>query len=508
MTTHNAFPLIIAAQQEIEKGIHPCVPSDSYTPAQQRNRDFVVKCLNKLTTHSERSGTEVATLLLGKELQYRSHTFSKAFITTFVNELTPPASSSTTDEAQNLDLDPNPNPDDGDLDVHPEDDNGAGESFSINVSPDKTSLVITNQRVDYTLRHKDLHVGLYDFAAEFRKERRPADKKAKAKFPENSFLFDDQHPQFLTHMLVRLRNPHSFHVPVIVGPTFPSKEVNPERYYMLFLVLFKPFFAIGDLKTHDTWELTYGHWWSTLSDIDKSRLSIYDTNISALSSGREQQKSEQEQRQKLRAEQGLDTEDDQTKKFASFDPFDDMFSPPTSADGFLTSASPESSLKIPQPDPKTGVGLFALGALLALSTNGALRSKVTSHSDSESDHEENSPDFLVSLTEKSHFSSSSTVKQLQQLINKAKEKSIQSQQQQDQTTQANANSKHQRRSESDTVTDDTILLDMIAEFTLNEEQADVFKKVGGTFLSEIRDPKKPPPQVKLTLTLADHFVSR
>jgi TfoX/Sxy family transcriptional regulator of competence genes len=268
---------------------------------------------------------------------------------------------------------------------------------------------------------------------------------------------------------------------------------------MLFLVLFRPFFSVGDLKTHDTWELTYGHWWSTLSDIDKSRLTIYDTNISALSSGREQQKSEQEQRKKLRAEQGLDTEDDQTKKFASFDPFDDMFSPPTSVDGFLTSASPESTLKIPQPDPKTGVGLFALGALLALSTNGALRSKVTSHSDSESDHEENSPDFLVSLTEKSHFSSSSTVKQLQQLINKAKEKSIQSQQQQDQTTQANANSKHQRRSESDTATDDTILLDMIEEFTLNEEQADVFKKVGGAFLSEIRDPKKPPPQVKLTL---------
>jgi hypothetical protein len=89
LTTHNAFPLIIAAQQQIDEGIFPCLPNPDYTPAQQRNRDLVVKCLNKLTTHTERSGPEVATLLLGKDLQYKSHTFTKAFITTFVNELSP-----------------------------------------------------------------------------------------------------------------------------------------------------------------------------------------------------------------------------------------------------------------------------------------------------------------------------------------------------------------------------------------------------------------------------------
>jgi hypothetical protein len=77
MTTHNAFPLIIAAQQEIENGFTSAMPNPLFNETQQQNRDLLVKCLNKLTTHSERSGPECASLLLEYKLCYKSQKFTK-----------------------------------------------------------------------------------------------------------------------------------------------------------------------------------------------------------------------------------------------------------------------------------------------------------------------------------------------------------------------------------------------------------------------------------------------
>jgi hypothetical protein len=77
MTTHNAFPLIIAAQQDIENGFTSALPNPLFNETQQQNRDLLVKCLNKLTTHSERSGPECASLLLDYKLCYKSHKFAK-----------------------------------------------------------------------------------------------------------------------------------------------------------------------------------------------------------------------------------------------------------------------------------------------------------------------------------------------------------------------------------------------------------------------------------------------
>ena len=81
MTTHNAFPLIIAAQQDIEKGFTSAIPNPLFNETQQQNRDLLVKCLNKLTTHSERSGPECASLLLDYKLCYKSHKFTKVLYT-------------------------------------------------------------------------------------------------------------------------------------------------------------------------------------------------------------------------------------------------------------------------------------------------------------------------------------------------------------------------------------------------------------------------------------------
>ena len=99
LTTHNAFPLMLAACQDIENNIHPCRKNPLYSDAQQRSRDLVSKCLNKLTTQSERSGPEIASKLLGKPNHYKSHTFVKLYLRQFINaypkELTPTSTCST-----------------------------------------------------------------------------------------------------------------------------------------------------------------------------------------------------------------------------------------------------------------------------------------------------------------------------------------------------------------------------------------------------------------------------
>ena len=344
MTTHNAFPLIIAAQKEIEMNIHPCRPNPLYTPAQQQNRDLVVKCLNKLTTHSERSGPEVSTLLLDKPLHYTSDLFSKAFVTSFVRD------------ADTIDAISTQSDSDSD-DDHPE--KHSGENYSLSQSHDKKTFSLTNQRVDYTLRSSTSKVSLYDFAAKYYKVLKP-----KKKIPPTAICFDIEHPQHSTHCMVKYVNPYTYRIPVIVGRQFPSKKKCPEQYYKLFLILFKPFHSVSELKTESTWELSFGSWWTNdLTDTQREDLDVYEKNIYAISSGTTQQKEEKEARRKLREEQGLIDKDEQTK-FSTFDPFEPLMSRPDAHS--LNTPMDGSDLTLPKADPKKTLGMFALNALLSM----------------------------------------------------------------------------------------------------------------------------------------------
>jgi hypothetical protein len=87
LKSHNAFPLIIAAAKQIEEGIYPCRANPVYSARQQFNRDLMVKCLNKLTTQVERSGPEVATMLLKEKLHYTDNKFIKLILGTFLADM-------------------------------------------------------------------------------------------------------------------------------------------------------------------------------------------------------------------------------------------------------------------------------------------------------------------------------------------------------------------------------------------------------------------------------------
>jgi hypothetical protein len=321
-------------------------------------------------------------------------------------------------------------------------------------------------------------------------------------------------------MLMRHKNKYSFKVPVIVGAQFPSKDKNPDRYYMLFLILFKPFFSVTDLKTHDTWELSFSHWWNNvLSDDDRYRLSKYERNISALSSGREQQKAEQEARAKLRAEQGLDVNDPSASRFTSFDPYDEMFAPPASLDGLFTSTA-SASLSIPKPDPKTPTGLFAMNALLAMSRHGGLRSIVLmtpNVTDSGLDQQQTST-YIVSPADNNILSTKATSDRLKNSITKEKANAINRQIHEaaaaapaetssapSSSSSSSSGTPDARLSAPADVINEDQLEDIITEFTLNTEQAIAFKLVGKALLLEITgSPTQVNPQVDLHVFMFNH----
>ena len=110
-------------------------------------------------------------------------------------------------------------------------------------------------------------------------------------------------------------------------------------------------------STHlDTWD------WDSLGQEKKLKLEKYTANIQAMNSGLDQQKLEQEERRKLRTEQGLTDKD--IRMFE--DPFDEIFAP---LDDDIP-GGPE--LALPHPVINTTLGCFALTALSQLSIHGGL----------------------------------------------------------------------------------------------------------------------------------------
>ena len=146
LTTHNAIPLIIAAAQDVERGINKCKPNPLYTTHMQNSRDLVVKCLNKLTTHSERSGPEVATLLMDKPLHYTSHKYKKVVTAPF--DYTLRMANRTGNEDAEDDISESDN-DDMSLE------NDTTDSYIMTPS-DTGSITLSNQRMDYLYRSNDL----------------------------------------------------------------------------------------------------------------------------------------------------------------------------------------------------------------------------------------------------------------------------------------------------------------------------------------------------------------
>jgi hypothetical protein len=438
LTTHNAFPIMMAAADGIEGGIHRCAPNPVLTPSQQLNRELVIKCVNKLTTHAERSGPEIATMLLGYPLHYTDHSFEKLYISPFLSFF-----DSKTAEVV--------------------------ERFSIAITGDTYQLV--NQKLCYLSKPDTFStLSLYDFVRWFYKAKIP-----KKGIPPNSFLFHDSHPQHKTHYMQR-RTQSQPMVPVIVGSWFPTKEKNPELYAKLFMILFKPFTKLEDLRPLPTvsWSDALDAWdWQVLPPETKDDLMRYRNNIDAMNSGLDQQKLEQEERHKLRQDQGL-TDTDQ-RSFE--DPFDEMFAPV----GEDLLDAPDISL--PHPVINTTLGCFALTAISHLSMYGGLNQEgVTAHPPDGTPvvDVENSfvfPNHVLHPQWVQENLSKSLKKQVKTQKGEAKETDL-GQTKEDRAIDQLLSDRHHPRT-----TFDVVMLEIIsAGFTLNPKQHMVFMKIGHTLL--------------------------
>jgi len=128
-------------------------------------------------------------------------------------------------------------------DVHPDHDEGF-ETFHFVDMKDGT-FQPNNQRLDFLNRsHLMYDISFYEFVSDFEKTKIPPNFEIR----DRDFRFNPRHPQHHTHYLRRRK--HSA-VPVIVGLPFPVKENNPELWHYLFLVLFKPFFSLEEMKLND-----------------------------------------------------------------------------------------------------------------------------------------------------------------------------------------------------------------------------------------------------------------
>jgi hypothetical protein len=82
MRSHNIFPLLLSAIEDLEK--FPMQRDSIFSDNEQKARNLIVKCMNKLTTQSERSGPEVASVLLQYPMHYTQHQFTKLYTSGFM----------------------------------------------------------------------------------------------------------------------------------------------------------------------------------------------------------------------------------------------------------------------------------------------------------------------------------------------------------------------------------------------------------------------------------------
>ena len=261
MTSENAFPLLISAAKAVEDGIHSCRRNTQlFTEVQQNSHDLLVKCLNRLTTFTERSGAEVACLLLGLPLHYTDYKFTKVFIHHLVTQLD---HQDAVDEAIAAGKPPP---------VH--DDVSERMSLLRRLDDDGLpELCLNNQRNDYQLRIGGFLVCLYEFTKCYIKVKLSA-LSAKQRTSTTTMRFSDVHPQANTHCMVF--TPNSFRVPCVCGPSFPCRENNPVKWAKLFMVLFKPFVNLEDIKPSGmSWPMAFDEWWVTLLPDDLTSLTRY-----------------------------------------------------------------------------------------------------------------------------------------------------------------------------------------------------------------------------------------
>jgi hypothetical protein len=272
LSTYEMVPMMAASKKRLDAD-----PLHATRDNVSKSKAMITKCLNKITTHTEISGSHVCHLLLGHLDKKTSHNFTGLNLQCFwawllketkrfedLSEAYP-----LIDDAQNIDNGINDEGNDGsnnDNTNNDDDDNDENNDESFTLSRGNTGLVFVNQMTDYLNRGDSLKsMCLYDYCAKVYKckvteeEKKKHDaKKAKNKLPsryEQRHLFSISHPQSDTHWQ-KVRLDGNVMVP---SPTQlpPNSKDNKLKYQKCILLLFKPFTKFEDLYNGISWDETF-----------------------------------------------------------------------------------------------------------------------------------------------------------------------------------------------------------------------------------------------------------
>lgn len=298
LKSYQILALILMAEDSLEK--YPIPNRNNVKEAEHQAPSLVFKCLSKINTHKERSGPDVALFLWG----YGDSKTDQTFVNLYLYDLLKWTGQMTLDDE-----------DDGE----DAEDDRFRENFQIAAAKDSVHLV--NQHLDYQYRSGLEDVSIYDFVSLYYKKPKITASK------DNYFCFTDQHPQHQSHCLMQKGDGIAPATPNVIGPNFHSRQQNAELFCQMFMLLFKPWTCIDDLKTETTWPESMDSWAeSELSKGTAAKLTLVLHNCESMSEGREQQKKEHQERARLRKEQGHTDSKDTKNRFHN--EYDGMFRPP------------------------------------------------------------------------------------------------------------------------------------------------------------------------------------
>ena len=245
LSTHQMLPLIAASKKVIESSqVDPNIL--------QRSKQLITKCLNRVTTEVEISGSHVSHFLLGHSDKKTSHSFVRLNLHVALAWIS--------EEIKKYDdlLDENDSSDEKSTDDE--------ESTGYSILHGNNGLVLVNQMTDYINRGDELsHMSLYTYCATIYKTTLTAEERKKlsnkssqtekrrGRIPQPRYLFKNSHPQSETILQVTRT------VPLIPALSLlpPSEDSKKERFQICMLALFKPFQDFDDLYNGISWDDTF-----------------------------------------------------------------------------------------------------------------------------------------------------------------------------------------------------------------------------------------------------------
>ncbi|KAJ6646482.1 ATP-dependent DNA helicase pfh1 [Pseudolycoriella hygida] len=245
-----------------------------------RSRKLILKCYNTIASKTELSGVQVASYLMNYKDHYTNQTFENIYVIgierymqTGLDRMKKVESNNSIEENAESIIENEETDNSLEEEVNEEKNE---EQFNLELNDDGTNFILVNQRVDYEYRPIEIeNLCLYEFVSKYKKQKKKmsdekflkqqqqdliskemnlevddSQNKTRGRSAQKRYIFDEGHPQVLTHILMeRVKQV----IPVLIGPQIPRKnrESTRERYCRSILTLFYPWRTFSDLCSPD-----------------------------------------------------------------------------------------------------------------------------------------------------------------------------------------------------------------------------------------------------------------